>query len=110
LSPLPVSFCAVVTFVLMTAPWGAEARGDDRPIIVKLGDDGTAPPAGAIHRMGAMPFTASYAFNAMTYSPDGKRLLSTHPGGAVIVWDAATGRRVITIAEEGSYARSGCVP
>jgi RNA polymerase sigma factor (sigma-70 family) len=49
-------------------------------------------PPGAVARMGTVRFRHGDAVLAVVYSPDGRRLASTDRTGAVVIWEAATGR------------------
>jgi WD40 repeat protein len=100
-------FLIALAFILAR---GEPARAKDEPPVRAIfgggAGAGSALPLGAVFRLGGAPFTASYEYKTLTYSPDGKRLLSTHPGGAAIVWDAATGARVLTLLEDRTYVES----
>jgi WD40 repeat protein len=98
----------LIAAVIVAAMSETSAHGaDERSVRAILGSGAPSTlPHGAIFRLGGAPFTASFAYNSLEYSPNGKRLLSTHPGGAAIVWDANTGARALTLLEDFSYAAS----
>ncbi|AWM37971.1 ECF RNA polymerase sigma factor SigE [Gemmata obscuriglobus] len=65
------------------------------PLVDGLGDE---LPTGAVARIGTDRFRAGRAAGAedVAFFPDGKTLASVHGGAEVSLWDAATGKRVLT--------------
>lgn len=47
-----------------------------------------------------------FGTNQLTFTPDGKRLLSSGGGGPIHVWDVATGEEALPFAEHVSYVTS----
>src|SRR5262249_35077002 len=43
---------------------------------------------------------------ALTFSPDGSCLAAVQGSGTIVIWDAATGERQLTIAPPAGYSRS----
>src|SRR5689334_22539885 len=54
--------------------------------------DGEPLPARAIRRMGSLSFRAEGPITAVSFSADGKTLVSVLVGGAVCRWSSATGK------------------
>src|SRR5258706_10784434 len=54
-----------------------------------------ALPTGA-QPLGAGALRSGYRCSAVAFSPDSRRMASVHDGGAINVWDVATGQRTAT--------------
>ena len=52
----------------------------------------------------------SYAILSIAYSPDGKHLVSGDSDGFGIIWDAATGEKIFTIAHEEGISGDAYIP
>jgi WD40 repeat protein len=77
------------------APKKADADKPERRVDA-LGDP---LPAGAIARLGTVRFRAGDEIKRLTFTPDGKRLVTQGYGG-VSVWDAATGKELHHLASK----------
>lgn len=67
-----------------------------RPAGVNLAGDPL--PDGALARLGTTRFSAGTTIQQVAYSPDGRLLASIDGNGDLDVWDAATGRRRLSLA------------
>jgi WD40 repeat protein len=52
--------------------------------------------------MSTLPIPANSVAGSMAYSPDGRLLAATFPGGVIRVWSTTTGNRVATLQATGS--------
>src|SRR4051794_38071971 len=68
------------------------------PIAQPAAADAADPlPAGAVRRFGTTRFRAGAAIRSLSFSQDGKRIVSATADGATI-WDVATGRALSTLS------------
>jgi len=80
-------------FCLLAGPAGAQHKTD------QFGDP---LPREALARIGTIRFKHSGQVDSLAWSADGKRIVAGDESGAVLVWDAATGRRVRTLRGHSS--------
>jgi WD40 repeat protein len=77
-------------------PWRSDLTGfvpDDQRVLVS-----TDPPLIQVDDTGEMRATyPTREFNLVVYSPDGLVLASGHQDGRVLLWDAETGDRIVTL-------------
>src|SRR5262249_3341731 len=71
----------------------SSAFGQPKAPVDRYGD---ALPAGAVGRLGTVRFRLGGSPNAFAISPDGQRGLTADSNSAIVTFDAATGRRLIT--------------
>jgi WD40 repeat protein len=83
---VPVAF---VTFAMTPPP---TARTD------LLGDP---LPDGALARIGTLRFRHGVAIASVAYALDGKSVAIRESDGSVCIWDAATGRQILRIPQDG---------
>ncbi|MGE3806687.1 MAG: hypothetical protein AB7K24_18625 [Gemmataceae bacterium] len=70
---------------------------------------GDALPAGALARMGSARFRTGEPYTALSFTTDGKVLVSTGQGGILRVWDVATGKELRQFGVyEGSMIAAAC--
>src|ERR671911_492357 len=55
------------------------------------------PPRGALLRFGTLRLRHEGAVTSLAYSPDGKLLASCGHDRTARIWDAATGRRLVSV-------------
>src|SRR5262249_15328075 len=77
------------------------ARGQGQPRTDLFGDP--LPPQ-ALARMGTVRFRHPESIWEIAYSPDGKWLATASGDRTVVVWDAATGKRLLTLRGHGNAA------
>ena len=77
--------------------------GHDGPARPKPIEHGADPlPEHARLRIGSTRFNHGISIGRVLYTPDGKSIVATDRAGAVLVWDAATGRMVRAIGGPAS--------
>lgn len=84
---------ALSGFLLVAAP----APGDELPKIspkVTLDHRGDPLPPGAIARLGTVRFRQGHPINSLSFSPDGKTLVTGSNGAPIRFWDMASGREI----------------
>lgn len=63
----------------------------------------TSLPAGAVARLGTLQFKTGSPVSELCYAPDGSRIAAACSDGNIIIFDAATGERALTIpCDKGS--------
>ncbi len=80
-----------------TPPVAAARRGDADKTQIRMDAQGDPLPNGAIARLGSQRLRHAGGIALLTFTPDGKRLVSQGSDG-VRVWDAATGKELRRIA------------
>jgi WD40 repeat protein len=79
-------------------PTSARSSASTAAVIQRTDVFGDTLPHYAVARLGTTRFTAGTYFDSVAFSPDCKLLVSAHGDDGVHVWDAATGRRLRSIA------------
>jgi WD40 repeat protein len=77
--------------LLAAGPASAQEAGRADP-------HGDPLPRFALARLGSARFQHGHSVQGMAYTADGKRLAAADAGGAVVLWDTATGRAVQRIS------------
>lgn len=72
-----------------------------RPLLDRFGDP---LPEGAIHRFGTLRFR-HHGLGHLAFTPDGKKLIAGGGGSPLLVFDAATGRRLRELGRDNRQAR-----
>lgn len=78
-----------------TASKPAEPRQDAADL------HGDPLPEGAVARLGTLRFRAGGGITALAFSPDGKIIASCSNGNAIRLWEAASGKQIRALMEDG---------
>jgi RNA polymerase sigma factor (sigma-70 family) len=68
---------------------------------VRADRHGDPLPDGAFARLGTVRWRHGDFVHALAYSPDGKRIVTTGVGRALVLWDAATGKEIRVFPSRG---------
>ncbi|MGH7172634.1 MAG: sigma-70 family RNA polymerase sigma factor [Gemmataceae bacterium] len=68
---------------------------------IRMDRHGDPLPDGAITRLGTVRWRHGDFVHALAYSPDGKRIVTTGVGRALVLWDAATGKELRVFPSRG---------
>jgi WD40 repeat protein len=78
----------------------AESKKPQSPQ-VRTDRHGDPLPDGAIARLGTVRWRHGVFVHALAYSPDGKKIVSSGVGRALVLWDASTGKELRQFASRG---------
>src|SRR5436309_2397117 len=92
------NLCWMTTLALTASlAVGAQPPPATAQQIAAMDTHGDPLPPAAAARLGTSRFRHGWDVHALTYSPDGKTLVSGSYDGTVVIWDAATGKRLRTL-------------
>ncbi len=100
-----MGFRFLSAFALLLWAWQGRAAEKD-PAENSAAASSEPLPAGALLRLGQVPFQHQDMVTALVFTPDGKALATADSGGRIALWQTATGRCIRRFVGHEFYVRS----